>query len=188
MRPDGILGRDGVFREVDVIISATGFHVSDSPTFELVTGAQGRTLADVWSETGQQAYKGSTVEGFPNFFMIVGPNVGLGHTSMVFMIESQVNYLVDALRTMAKNDVDTVEVHGDAQRTFNQQLQKKMKQTIWTTGGCASWYLDKHGNNTTLWPSFTFTFRQLTRRFDVGAYRTTPRTAPKSAPAVEAAL
>jgi cyclohexanone monooxygenase len=116
------------------------------------------------------------VAGFPNMLFVVGPNTGLGHSSMVYMIESHVNYLASALDEMDKHGLASFEVREDKQRDFNENLQKDMKQTIWTTGGCASWYLDAHGNNTTLWPSFTFVFRRLTRKFDLGAYRTTART------------
>ena len=89
------------------------------------------------------------------------------------MIESQLNYLMDALRTMNEHDLATVEVRREAQDEYNADLHKRMERTIWTTGGCASWYLDAHGRNTTLWPGFTFTFRQLTRHFDHAAYDST---------------
>jgi len=182
IRENAIVTADGTVREVDAIVVATGFHVTDSPTFERIFGADGRSLAQVWDESGQQAYKGAAVAGFPNLLFVVGPNTGLGHTSMVFMIESHLNYLASALRTMREQGVGVFEVREDVQRSYNERLQQRMKRTIWTTGGCASWYLDKHGNNTTLWPGFTFTFRQMTRRFDAAAYHLTP--ADQSVPAL----
>jgi hypothetical protein len=94
---------------------------------------------------------------------------------MVYMIESHLNYLMSALETMDREGLATFEVRPELQRRYNERIQSHMQRTIWKTGGCASWYLDKHGNNTTLWPSFTFVFRQLTRRFDVSAYDTTAR-------------
>ncbi len=122
-------------------------------------------------------YKGTTVADFPNLFFIVGPNTGLGHSSMVFMIESQVTYIREAIRTMRRNDYAVVEVNAEAQRDYNADIQRRMKRTVWTTGGCASWYLDAHGNNTTLWPRTTFAFRGLTKEFDVAAYQVeAPRT------------
>ncbi|MGH8962245.1 MAG: flavin-containing monooxygenase [Jatrophihabitantaceae bacterium] len=176
IRGNSIISADGgTVREVDAIIVATGFHVTDSPTYQAIVGRDGRALGELWDEQGQQAYKGATVAGFPNLFFVIGPNTGLGHTSMVYMIESHVNYLASALRQMDSQGLATVEVRGDEQREFNEHLQRQMRKTIWTTGGCTSWYLDKHGNNTTLWPSFTFAFRQLTRRFDLPAYTTTSR-------------
>ncbi|MDT4949108.1 MAG: hypothetical protein QOJ37_1703 [Pseudonocardiales bacterium] len=177
IRENSIVSTDGTVREVDAIIVATGFHVTDSPTYQRIIGKDGRSLAAVWDEHGQQAYKGAAVAGFPNLLFVVGPNTGLGHTSMVYMIESHLNYLSSALRTVASQDLATFEVKPDVQKKFNDDLQFHMGRTIWKTGGCASWYLDKHGNNTTLWPSFTFKFRQLTRRFDVAAYDTTAHTA-----------
>ncbi|TAM90885.1 MAG: NAD(P)/FAD-dependent oxidoreductase [Jatrophihabitans sp.] len=169
---NAVVDRQGRAREVDVIVVATGFHVTDSPAYAHIVGRGGRSLAEVWDEEGQQAYKGAAVAGFPNMLFLIGPNTGLGHSSMVFMIESQLNYLVSALKHKQRRSLATFEVRADKQRAYNENLQRQMRQTIWTTGGCNSWYLDKHGNNTTLWPGFTFTFRHLTRTFDVAAYDT----------------
>jgi cyclohexanone monooxygenase len=173
IRGNTIVGTDGTERQVDAIVVATGFHVTDSPAYDKIKGADGRTIGEVWRAEGMQAYKGAALAGFPNLFFIVGPNTGLGHNSMVLMIESQLNYLMDALRTMDQHGLATVEVRREAQDEYNVELQKRMERTIWTTGGCASWYLDAQGRNTTLWPGFTFTFRQLTRHFDHAAYDTT---------------
>ncbi|WP_068271480.1 flavin-containing monooxygenase [Aldersonia kunmingensis] len=170
---NAIITKDGTLREVDAIVVATGFHVTDSPTFETITGRDGRTLAATFDEGGQQGYKGTTVANFPNMFFLVGPNTGLGHTSMVYMIESQINYVADALRTAERKSVRTVEVRREAQDRYNRDLQERLSKSVWMNGGCASWYLDKHGNNTTLWPGFTFEFRNITRNFDLSAYETT---------------
>ncbi|MDG3012527.1 NAD(P)/FAD-dependent oxidoreductase [Rhodococcus sp. D2-41] len=169
---NAVVTKDGTVREVDAIIVATGFHVTDSPTFEAIHGRDGRTLAATFDDGGMQAYKGSAVANFPNMFFLVGPNTGLGHSSMVLMIESQINYVADALGTMARQGLSTVEVRADVQHEYNVELQRKLQPSVWMTGGCASWYLDKHGNNTTLWPGFTFEFRRETRTFDVAAYHT----------------
>ncbi|MEV6555474.1 NAD(P)/FAD-dependent oxidoreductase [Nocardia sp. NPDC051756] len=173
VRANSIVTQDGTEREIDALIVATGFHVTDSPTYETIAGRDGRTLSEVFDEIGQQAYKGATIANFPNMFFLLGPNVGLGHTSMVYMIESQLNYVADALATVDKLGLQTVEVRRDVQDEFNKDLQRKLSKSVWLNGGCASWYLDKHGNNTTLWPDFTFEFRRLTRSFDVDAYQTT---------------
>ncbi|MDT4933776.1 MAG: hypothetical protein QOK11_1668 [Pseudonocardiales bacterium] len=175
VREDAIVGTDGTVREVDAIVLATGFHATDSPTYDLIKGVGGQVLGDLWRARGQKAYKGATVAGFPNMIFPIGPNMGLGHSSMVYMGESGINYLCSALREMDRHALATFEVREDAQQQYNTKLQKNMKQTIWTTGGCSSWYLDAHGNNTTLWPSFTFVFRHITRKFDLAAYRTTAR-------------
>ncbi|MBF6178107.1 flavin-containing monooxygenase [Nocardia otitidiscaviarum] len=177
---NSIVTKDGVQREVDAIVVATGFHVTDSPVFETIAGRDGRTLAEVFDATGQQGYKGSTIHNYPNMFFLLGPNVGLGHTSMVYMIESQINYIADAVATIDKQGLRTVEVRQDVQDAFNAELQKKLVGSVWSTGGCASWYLDKHGNNTTLWPDFTFRFRSLLEKFDVAAYDTTTAAVAKA--------
>ena len=165
---------DGVFRQADVLILATGFRATDSPAADLIVGAAGRTLGETWRSGGQQAYKGSTVAGFPNMFMLVGPNTGVGNTSMIYMIESQLRYLLDGLRRMDRQQLATAELTADAQRRFNTALQRRMAHTVWATG-CRSWYLDANGRNTTLWPRFGFLFRAATRRFDLDAYRITLR-------------
>ncbi|WP_328405609.1 flavin-containing monooxygenase [Nocardia sp. NBC_00403] len=173
VRENSIVTKDGTEREIDALIVATGFHVTDSPAYNTIAGKDGRTLSEVFDEIGQQGYKGSSIANFPNMFFLLGPNVGLGHTSMVFMIESQINYIADALATVNRLGLQTVEVRRAAQDAYNAELKNKLEGSVWNTGGCSSWYLDKHGNNTTLWPDFTFEFRKLTRTFDVAAYETT---------------
>jgi cation diffusion facilitator CzcD-associated flavoprotein CzcO len=169
--PRGIVTADGTEREIDVLVVATGFHVTDLPIAEQITGRDGRTLADTWRAAGQSAYKGTTVAGFPNLFLIVGPNTGLGHSSMVFMIESQVTYVRKAIRAMRTNRYAVLDVRPDAERAWSDEMQERMRSTVWATGGCSSWYLDEFGNNTTLWPRSTFAFRGLLARFDIDKYR-----------------
>ena len=176
----GIVTADGTEREVDALVVATGFHTTDIPIAHQITGRTGRTLAERFAEHGMSAYKGTTIPEFPNLFMMVGPNTGLGHSSMVFIIESQVAYIRDAIRTMRRNRLSTVEVREEPAAAFNAGLQKRMGRTVWTTGGCASWYLDDQGRNTTLWPRATFTFRRLLSRFDLAAYTVTGETSPAS--------
>ncbi len=168
--PTGIVSADGTTRDIDVLVIATGFHTTELPITEKIVGRSGRPLSEKWAEHGMSAYKGTAVADFPNLFFIVGPNTGLGHSSMVFMIESQITYIVDALRTMRRDSYGAVEVTESAERAWSDDLQRRMKRTVWSTGGCASWYLDKHGNNTTLWPRTTFAFRGETAAFDPGAY------------------
>lgn len=170
IRENSVVTADGTEREIDALIIATGFHVTDSPMFDGIYGRDGKSMAETFGENGMQGYKGTTVAGFPNLFFLVGPNTGLGHTSMVYMIESQLNYVVDALKTIKRENIATFEVRKDVQDEYNKNLQEQLKPTVWNTGGCASWYLDKYGNNTTLWPSFTFSFRNMLRRFDAENY------------------
>lgn len=178
---NAIVTVDGTEREVDVLVVATGFHTTEQPIADHVRGRGGRTLAEVWAETGQVAYKGTTIHGFPNLFQVVGPNTGLGHSSMVFIIESQLAYITSAIRTMRREGLANVEPRAEAQQAWNADLQRRMQRTVWNTGGCASWYLDSEGRNTTLWPRATFVFRQLLSRFDLDAYEATPRRTPTRA-------
>ncbi|MCF8611837.1 NAD(P)/FAD-dependent oxidoreductase [Gordonia sp. HY285] len=171
----GVVTADGTARDVDVIVVATGFHVTDSPAFESIRGVGGKSLAQVWAADGMQAYKGSFVHGFPNLMLLVGPSTGLGHTSMVYMIESQLNYLVDYIRKTREAGIGRTEVKLEAQDRYNDELQHSLRNSVWETGGCASWYKDANGKITSLWPGFTFTFRNKTRAFDVAAYDVTPR-------------
>jgi cation diffusion facilitator CzcD-associated flavoprotein CzcO len=168
--PTGIVTADGTTREVDAIIVATGFYTTEQPIAQHIKGRDGRTLADVWSEEGMAAYKGTTIAGFPNLFQIVGPNTGLGHSSMVFIIESQIAYILSALQKMGEREIATVEPLPEAQQAWNKDLQHRMQRTVWNTGGCASWYLDSHGRNTILWPRTTFKFRSLLSDFDLDQY------------------
>jgi cation diffusion facilitator CzcD-associated flavoprotein CzcO len=176
VRPHSIVTTDGVERPTDTIVLATGFHVTDLPIAEKICGKNGRSLADVWSD-GMVSNRSSTVAGFPNLFLLVGPNVGVGHTSMVYMIESQVAYVDDALQTMDAEGLAVLETTPQAQEAYRQLIAEKSRGTVWLGGGCASWYLDKHGHNTTLWPDFTFRFRRLTRKLDRENYVGTPAAA-----------
>jgi cyclohexanone monooxygenase len=117
------------------------------------------------------AYKGTTVPEFPNLFLVVGPNTGQGHTSMIFIIESQVAYIRDALRHLRREGLASVEPIPEIADRWNHSLQKRMGRTVWTTGGCQSWYLDSHGRNTTLWPRSTADFRRRLASFDAEAYQ-----------------
>ena len=169
VRPEGVVGADGVVREVDTLIFATGFHVTDVRFAQFIRGRDGARLDELW-QGSPQAYRGASVPGFPNLFWIVGPNTGLGHNSMVFMIEAQINYLLDALETMERSGASEVEVRPDAYEAYNAHLQSRLDGTVWNTGGCSSWYLDANGRNATIWPDFTFRFWEQTRRFDAPAY------------------
>ncbi|HEY4440301.1 MAG TPA: NAD(P)/FAD-dependent oxidoreductase [Candidatus Elarobacter sp.] len=168
IEPDGVRTADGTLHPADVIVYATGFEATKQLSGVRITGRDGMALADAWRD-GMAAYLGTSVAGFPNLFMIVGPNTGLGHNSMVVMMEAQYAYVVDALRRMRRTKVRALDVRPDVQRTFNDELQRKMRGTVWASG-CSSWYQDERGKNTTLWPGFTFAFRRLTRRFRPDRY------------------
>jgi hypothetical protein len=154
------------------VVYATGFKVTDTPFAAMVTGRDGRTLAEHWDETGMQAYRGTTVTGFPNMFVLVGPNTGIGHTSIVFMIEQQMRYVMGALDWMREKRVASIDVDAAAQRRNVESVQARLQHTVWNEGGCQSWYQDKHGKNTTLWPGTTMRWLVGMRSFDPLSYRT----------------
>jgi cation diffusion facilitator CzcD-associated flavoprotein CzcO len=168
VRERSIVTESGAEREVDAIVFGTGFHVVDMPVARMVRGRDGRTLEEAW-QGSPRAHLGTTVAGFPNLFILLGPNTGLGHSSMVYMIESQIAYVMDALRELRRNGHRTVEVRPDVQERYNRDVQRRMKRTVWSTG-CKSWYLDEQGNNPTLWPDWTWRFRRRTSRFDPAEY------------------
>jgi len=169
IRERSIVTADGTEREIDTLICATGFHVTDIPAAEGIRGRDGRTLAEIW-DGSPQAYLGTTIAGFPNLFMLLGPNTGLGHTSVVIMVEAQIAYVMGCLRTMAERGTETVEVKASAQERYNERLQARLADGVWSAGGCQSWYIDRNGRNATIWPEFTWRFRQRTARFDPESY------------------
>lgn len=168
IREHSIVTNDNVEHEVDCIIFGTGFYATDNPIAGMIYGRDGRQLSKVWKD-GEEAYLGASVHGFPNFFFIVGPNVTLGHSSMVYMIETQVQAISRILLATDENNAATVEVKLDVQQSYNEKLQKLLGGSIWATG-CDSWYKHRTGKITQLWPGFTFTFRRWNRDFKHSDY------------------
>jgi cation diffusion facilitator CzcD-associated flavoprotein CzcO len=170
LRERSIVGLDGVAHEVDTVIFATGFKPAELPIAGRIRGREGRSLTEVWRGS-PEAYLGTTVAGFPNLLFLYGPNVNTGHTSIVYMLESQLNYAIGALRRMRALGASEFEVREGAQAAYNAEVQARLASTIWNTGGCGSWYFDRNGRNSIQWPGFTFEYRRRTRRFDAEAYR-----------------
>jgi len=167
----GLVTAGGTSHQAHVIIYATGFKVIESVTGLNVTGRDGREL----KHEGAEAYHGITVAGFPNFFMLLGPNTALGHSSVVFVIESQIQHVMSCLRILAKDKADTIEVNADALRRFNTSLQRRLRRAVWSAGGCTSWYLDADGINRALWPGFSVEYWARTRRARRAAYQVNAR-------------
>jgi cation diffusion facilitator CzcD-associated flavoprotein CzcO len=185
VREHSVVGRDGVEREVDTLIFATGFKPAELPIATRIRGREGRSLAETWRGS-PEAYLGTTVAGFPNLFLFYGPNLNLGHNSIVYMLESQMNYAIDALNTMSRDGLAELEVRTDAQADYNEELQERLARTVWNTGGCNSWYFDRNGRNSIQWPGSTFEYRRRTRSFDAAAYRVAAAPDAGSASASEA--
>jgi cation diffusion facilitator CzcD-associated flavoprotein CzcO len=180
--PDGIRDGDGVVHHADTIIFGTGFQVTDPPISHRVHGPDGRTLAEVW-QGSPKAHLGMSVAGFPNLFFLLGPNTGLGHNSVLLMIEAQVEYLMSALEWRRQNRVSAIEPRAEAQERFLSEVDSGTKGSVWTAGGCLSWYLDATGRNSTLWPGSVRAYQRLLSNFDAGDYRVhVPRPAPAREP------
>jgi cation diffusion facilitator CzcD-associated flavoprotein CzcO len=164
----GLRAKDGTVREVDAIIYGTGFKVHEIVTPLDVRGRAGVSLNETWKD-GMQAYLGTAIAGFPNFFMLTGPNTGLGHNSMIFMIEAQIGYVMDCVRSTEQRGATALEVKRDEQVAFNVALEQRLQKTVWASG-CKSWYLDAHGKNRTLWPGFTVEYWLRTQRINRAHY------------------
>jgi cation diffusion facilitator CzcD-associated flavoprotein CzcO len=181
----GAVLTEGARREVDVIIFATGFAATDLPISHRVVGRDGRPLAEVWGGS-PQAHLGTTVAGFPNLFLLYGPNTNLGHSSIIYMLESQFRYVLGALAAMRSRALATLEVRPAAQAAWQARVQRRLGRSVWNSG-CASWYLDANGTNSTMWPGFTFEFRRRTRRFDLDNYLAEARSPVGPTPALQGA-
>ena len=172
VRPHGVIGADGIERTADTIVLGTGFAVTELPIAERLRGRDGRTLAEVWdgSPTG---YLGTVVAGFPNLFMVLGPNVGNGHTSATVLIELQLRFAIDAIRRLEQAGQASADVRPEVQAAFNEEVQRRLAGTVWNAGGCTSYYLDRNGRNSTIFPGSTLELgRRL--RFEPADYALTP--------------
>ena len=178
----GLMTTDGTEHEADVIVFGTGFAATDPIGELVVTGRDGRDLREVWKD-GMKAYRGTTIAGFPNFFLMPGPNTGTGHTSQVFMIEQQVAHTMAALDRMDARGAATIEPRAQAQAAYNAWIDTRMERTVWLRGGCTSWYLDEQGRNVTLWPASSLRFRHLLGTIDESDYEFGTPVAPAETPA-----
>lgn len=165
----GILTKDGIEHEIDAIVFATGFVAADLNLYIKVIGLNGNNLIDEWKSTGAQAYLGTIVSGYPNLALLLGPNTGLGHNSILHMIESQMNYVMQYIEYIREQGKVYVDVREEVQQSYNERIQKRLEHTVWSSG-CKSWYINSNGKNTTLYPGLTVTFRKETRKFDKSNY------------------
>lgn len=149
---------DGRLLDVDCIVYGTGFRVSDALSPMVVIGRGGRVLNDEWAD-GARAYLGVSVHGYPNMFMLMGPNTGLGHNSMIYMIETQVHHALDAIRLAREQQGRMIEVRADVLDRFDREVQSKLSHSVWASG-CKSWYVGPSGRNASIWPDRTYVYRQ----------------------------
>ena len=164
MTETGIITLDGRQLDLDLIVYSTGYDASDGVISYPVIGKGGKSLADVWSEY-PRAYLGTTVSGFPNLFIIFGPNTGIGHTSAIFIIESQLEYVMKSIHIIKRNQLKSLEVRAKAEEKYTRNIHREMEKTVWKQGGCNSWYQSKSGHVVAMYPGFSFTFRRLTTNF-----------------------
>jgi cation diffusion facilitator CzcD-associated flavoprotein CzcO len=162
--PTGVVTRDGTERPVDAIIYGTGFEAGAFLAPMRITGRGGRELNEVWQD-GAQAYLGIVVSGFPNLFLLYGPNTNLGHNSIIFMLESQIRYVLGCVTAIRRHGLAWIDVRPEVQRAFSEDVRKRMRATVWNRG-CSSWYRDERGRHVTNWPGFTVAYRRATRRPD----------------------
>ncbi|GAB3966789.1 flavin-containing monooxygenase [Streptomyces sparsus] len=196
VRGSTLVAADGTTAEADAIVFGTGFHVTDMPIARKVKGADGTTLAEAW-KGGMEALRGASAAGFPNFLTVIGPNTGLGNSSMILMIEAQLAYVTDFLKQLdTLGGRVALDARPQAVSAWNQRIQERMRRTVWNTGGCDSWYLDANGRNTTVWPGTTAEFRRATAEVRLEEYRvlrapaarvTAPAASPAAATDEEAA-
>lgn len=174
LTPGGVVAQDGSVYEVDAIIYGTGFQTTQFSHMYDIQGMQGRNLIEEFNNKGGEAYYGVAVSGFPNFFFLVGPNSGLGHNSIIHIIESQLNYVLDYLKYLRKTatKAEYFDLKAEQQSSFNKRIQKELANMVWNTGGCNSYYLkDRNGKNTSIWPGSTVAFRKQTKKIDINNYR-----------------
>ncbi|MGL4306857.1 MAG: flavin-containing monooxygenase [Mycobacteriaceae bacterium] len=179
LTPKGVVDSEGVEREVDVVIFGTGFAPTEPPVAHLLQGKDGRTLAEHW-DGSPHAYRGTTIHGFPNLFLMYGPNTNLAHSSIVYMLESQAAYIASAMQVMHSRGIEVIEVKEEAQISYNKDIEQRLKNTVWNSGGCSSWYFDRNGKNTLMWPTFTSVFRNQTKKLDIENYRIESRVKDNS--------
>lgn len=164
----GVADSEGKHHDVDVIIYGTGFQATDFLTPMTITGRDGIALNDAWKD-GAEAYLGITVNGFPNLFMLYGPNTNLGHNSIIYMLESQIHYVQQCIAAIDSQNLRSLEVRSFVQVSFNNIVQSKISDTVWNKG-CHSWYKTESGKNTNNWPGFTFNYRRQTEKLDLNDY------------------
>ncbi|HEV2611653.1 MAG TPA: alpha/beta hydrolase fold domain-containing protein [Noviherbaspirillum sp.] len=165
----GVLDRSGVEHPVDTIIYGTGFRVTDLLSPVRIIGRNGVDLNEAW-RNGPEAFLGLMAAGYPNLFMLLGPNTGLGHNSVVFMAEQQIRHALRCMSMMRRQKKTSIEVNAGAQNQFNLDIQRRLQTTVWASG-CKSWYLNENGKNVTLWPGFTFEYWRRMKKIDMKDYR-----------------
>jgi cation diffusion facilitator CzcD-associated flavoprotein CzcO len=172
LTPGGIRTQDGTEHPADVIIYATGFAVADKMDHHTLVGRDGLSIQQAW-RNGPESYLGLATHGFPNYFTLMGPNTGVGNQSVVFLIEAQVRYITACITALKQRECTRVEVKSHIQAQYNRDLQRRSEGTVWTAGGCSSWYIDSEGVNRAIWPGTTLSYWWQTRIPDLSDFEFT---------------
>lgn len=167
VRAQGVVTADGTVHEADVLVLGTGFEIM--PVADPLRGRDGRSLTEYWGRQ-REAYVGTTVANFPNYFMLVGPNTGTGHTSVLLYAEAQIEYVLQALGHVDRTGASAIEVRFERQRAFSDDIRERLQSTVWLQGGCASWYLNADGGSSVIWPGTTFEFEKAVKVLDPSDY------------------
>ncbi len=160
----GIITQDGKQLELDLIVYSTGYDATDGVISYPVIGRDKKQLGDFWNEY-PRAYLGTSAPGFPNLFIVTGPNTGIGHTSAIVVIEAQMDYIISSIQSLDAQDHKVIEVKADAESRYTQHIHKEMAKTVWKSGGCNSWYQSKSGHVIAMFPGFSFTYKRWTKNF-----------------------
>ncbi len=175
VRGKTLIATDGSSREVDVIILGTGFEIAEPPIAKRVHGRDGRSMAEVW-QGSPEGYMGTMVAGCPNGFLMFGPNIAVS-SSAFLIIEAQLAYIIDALKQARAQGITTIEANPTRISDFNARVQAALKDTVWNSGGCTSYFIDSNGRNSTVWPWSTLEMRRQLSRFNLDEYLTSKQTA-----------
>ena len=168
-----LIAEDGSRCEVDVIIYGTGFEVANPPIAEVIIGSQGVSLADQW-QGSPEVFLGTMAQDCPNLFLTFGPNLYTFSSAFV-IIEAQLKYIIKALTQLRSRKLATLTVKPEISQAYNEALQQALKTSVWNSGGCTSYFIDKNGRNSTNWPWTTFYMRRRLRQFKLSDYQITPQ-------------
>lgn len=160
----GIKTTNGQDVELDLIVYATGYDATDGVISYPVYGKSNHKLQDFW-DPFPRAYLGTSIPDFPNMFIVTGPNTGIGHTSALFIIEAQMNYIMKSIKKVLRQGKKNIEVKKEAEEAYTNMIHSEMKKTVWQSGGCNSWYKSKSGHVIAMFPGFSFSYYRLANRF-----------------------
>ena len=166
----GINTTKGERVDLDLIVYATGYDATDNAVTYPIIGKSGQSLNDRWSEF-PRAYLGTSIPDYPNFFMVTGPNTGIGHTSAIFIIEAQMHYIMNSITSADKRSARSIEVTEQAETNYTNMIHTEMEQTVWKSGGCKSWYMSKSGHVIAMFPGFSFSYLAMAKRFKPSHHR-----------------